>query len=180
MVVITVSGTPGSGKSSVASHLSSELGLRHVSAGDLFRRLAAERNMSVVDLNLLAQRDASVDREVDGMSVHEAEIGNAIIEGHITGWIVKQADLRVYLDAPLAVRADRIAKREMIGFNAALEQTRRREESERLRYRSLYGIDTGCLNGFDLVMNTSKWKMVPMLRIITQCIRESLDLGGQK
>jgi cytidylate kinase len=180
MVVITVSGTPGSGKSSVASYLSSQLGLRHVSAGDLFRRLAAERNMSVVDLNLVAQSDTSVDREVDGMSVDEAKKGNVIIEGHITGWIVKQADLRIYLDAPLPVRADRIAKREAIDFHNALEQTSRREESERLRYKSLYGIDTGCLNGFDIVLNTSKWEMAPMLRIVTQCIRETLVFGSQK
>ncbi|MEM0121741.1 MAG: (d)CMP kinase, partial [Thermoprotei archaeon] len=112
MVVITISGPPGSGKSTVAKRVAELLGLRFVSAGQLFREIAKTRGTDVVDLNKQAEQDFSIDRQVDARSLREADKGNVVIEGHLTGWVIEKADLKIYLNAPLEVRAKRIAERE--------------------------------------------------------------------
>jgi cytidylate kinase len=43
-MLITVSGPAGSGKSTLASGLADRLGYDHVSGGDIFRDIAAERD----------------------------------------------------------------------------------------------------------------------------------------
>ena len=42
-MLLTISGPIGSGKSTVAAALAEELSYEHVSGGDIFRELAAER-----------------------------------------------------------------------------------------------------------------------------------------
>jgi cytidylate kinase len=174
MVVITVSGPPGSGKSTVAIRLANELGLRHVSAGQIFRKLAADKGLDLLQLSLIAEKDHTIDKEVDSITLEEAKKGNVVLEGHITGWVVPQADLKIYLNAPLTIRAQRIAMRESISFLKALEQTRIREMSEKMRYREIYGYNLDCLNNFDLVLDTSKWELKPMLDLIVMAVKGSL------
>ena len=57
LVIITVSGRPGSGKSTVAKSLAAKLNLDHVSAGDFMREMAAERNITVLELSAIAGAD---------------------------------------------------------------------------------------------------------------------------
>ena len=47
MSIITVSGTPGSGKSTVAKLLEGKTGLKYVYSGMTFRELATKHNMSL-------------------------------------------------------------------------------------------------------------------------------------
>ena len=46
MVVIIISGSPGSGKSTVAKNLAKKLGLRHTSAGDKMREIAGNKDIT--------------------------------------------------------------------------------------------------------------------------------------
>jgi cytidylate kinase len=68
------------------------------------------------------------------------------------------ADLRVWLDAPLDVRADRIADRENKPLEEVLEETRARAASEAQRYREYYGIDIEDRSIYDLTVNTARWE----------------------
>ena len=56
-MIITISGKPGSGKSTVAKRLAAELGLTHVSAGDFMRDMATERGITVLELSAIAEND---------------------------------------------------------------------------------------------------------------------------
>ena len=56
---ITVSGPSCSGKTAVARHLASKLGLKYLSAGEIFREVAKERN---IDLETLSEtREDEID-----------------------------------------------------------------------------------------------------------------------
>ena len=57
-VVITISGLPGSGKTTVARLVAKELGLEHVYAGDIFRRQAAEAGVTLEEYTRRAERIA--------------------------------------------------------------------------------------------------------------------------
>jgi len=54
-LIITISGPPGSGKSTLSKILSVKLGLELVSMGDIFRKCAEDRCMSLEEFGLIAK-----------------------------------------------------------------------------------------------------------------------------
>ena len=158
-MLLTVSGPPGSGKSTNAAALADAFDLDHVSGGDIFRDLAAERGMSPVAFNELAEEDDQIDRDLDARLREIAiEEDDLVLESRLAGWLAgDHADLKIWLDAPRAVRAERIADREAKPVDVAREETRRREDSEQKRYREYYNIEIADLGIYDLTVNTARW-----------------------
>jgi cytidylate kinase len=158
-MLLTVSGPAGSGKSTLAANLAEARGADHVSGGDIFRSLAEERGRTPLELNRQAETDDQIDRDLDRRlreTAREAE--NLVLESRLAGWMAGEyADLRLWLDAPLSVRAARIAEREDKSVETAKEETRARAESEAHRYETYYGIDIEDLSIYDLVVNTARW-----------------------
>lgn len=155
-VVVAISGSPGSGKSSVAKALAESLGLRYVSIGRIFRKVAEELGVDFVELHKIAERDPAIDIMVDSIALEEAKRGDVVIEGHLAAWIVKgMAQVRVYLKADPRVRAERIAKRDGRRLEEAFREVVEREEMNRRRYLDIYGIDVRDLSIFDLVVDTT-------------------------
>ncbi len=157
MPVIAISGQAGSGKTTVARAIAERLGLRLVSAGRLFRRLAEERGVELVEFHVIAERDLDIDRRLDDMVREEARAGNVVVEGHVAAWIVRDlADVALYLKADVAERARRVALRDGKPIDVALREIVEREGSNKRRYYKLYGVDVERdLHVFDLVMDTT-------------------------
>lgn len=158
-MLITVSGPAGSGKSTLAAALAAELSYEHVSGGDIFRSIADERDLTPLELNRRAEEDDQIDRDLDRRLRSTArDSDNLVLESRLAGWMAGEyADLRLWLDAPLDVRAERIADREEKPVEQAREETQARADSEALRYREYYGIDIDDLGIYDLVINTARW-----------------------
>ena len=158
-MLITVSGPPGSGKSTNAAGLATALGIDHVSGGDIFREMAAERDMTPVEFNEHAESDDGIDRALDER-LHEIATtrDDLVLESRLAGWLAgDHADLRLWFDAPVGVRAERIAEREGKAVDRAREETERREASERKRYLEYYGIDIDDRSIYDAAYNTARW-----------------------
>jgi cytidylate kinase len=172
-MLITISGPPGSGKSTVAAAVAETFDLEHVSGGDVFRGLAEERGLSLAEFNERAEGDDSIDRDLDRRLRDTAQDrDDVVLESRLSGWMAgEHADLRVWLDAPLDVRAARIADREGSAVEDAREETRAREESERLRYQEYYGIDFADRSIYDLAVNTARWDAEAVAAIVEDAIR---------
>jgi CMP/dCMP kinase len=156
LMIVTVSGPHGTGKSTYAARLAESLRLRHVSAGALFRRVAKDKGLSLEELGERALEDSSVDKLVDERTRAEAEKGKVVVDGQLAGWILKdRADLRIYLTAPEDVRLERIAKRDRVGFEEARVQTEQRESVQRERYSKHYGFRVEDRSIYHLVLDTS-------------------------
>ena len=67
--IITIAGLPGSGKSSTAKAVALALGYEHFSSGDLFRKMAEDRGLSVEEINFAAEKQKEIDKEVDELLV---------------------------------------------------------------------------------------------------------------
>ncbi|ERG89228.1 MAG: cytidylate kinase, putative [halophilic archaeon J07HX5] len=158
-MLITVSGPAGSGKSTLAAALADRLRHDHVSGGDLFRSMAAERDMTPVELNHAAEEDDQIDRDLDRrLRTTASDRDDVVLESRLAGWMAGEyADVRLWLDAPFDVRVDRIADRENKPVAQAKTETTARAESERRRYAAYYDIDVTDLTIYDLVVNTARW-----------------------
>ena len=175
-MLITVSGPPGGGKTTTASRLAERFDLEHVSGGDIFRALAEERGLSPLEFNKLAEEDDEIDRDLDRRLREIAtERDGVVLESRLAGWLADEyADFRIWLDAPVGVRAARIADREDKAVELAENETVEREASEALRYEEYYDIDIADLSIYDLVVNTARWDAEGVLDVVSTAV-ESYD-----
>ncbi len=171
-MLITISGPIGSGKSTVASALADALSYDHVSGGDIFRSLAAERGYTPLEFNQLAEEDDQIDRDLDRRLRQTAkEEDDLILESRLSGWMAGEyADLKFWFDAPEPVRAERVADREERSYDDALSEMRARGESERRRYHEYYDIDFGDLSIYDLSLNTARWGPEEVMHIVRTAV----------
>lgn len=157
-MLITISGLPGSGKTTVARLVARELDLEHVYAGDMFRKQAEANGLSLEEYARRAETDHSIDRALDEQMRRRAARGNAVLEGRLAAFMAEQAGvpaLRVFLAASEDVRARRIAGREGGDAAARLREIQAREDSDARRYREIYGVDYHDPARYDLVIETS-------------------------
>lgn len=176
-MLLTISGPSGSGKTTVASGLSQRLGFVHISAGEVFRELARQRDLSLEQLSKLAETDPEIDKMVDRRQVELAKSHeNVVVDGRLSGWVLK-GDIAVWLKAPLGVRGDRIARREGKERATALHETRTRDSSEAARYLTFYNIDTTNLDVYDLIIDTRHWDQFAVIDIVTQAVRTRREIG---
>jgi predicted cytidylate kinase len=155
---ITISGPPGSGKTTACSKLSEILGLKAVVFGKIFRELAAEKNLSLVELGAIAEQDPSIDKMIDSRILDIArENEDIILESRLSAYMCSRNNIpafKVYIDASPEVRISRIGVREGETFEDAYAKTVERQKSEAKRYKMYYDIDIEDRSVYDLIINT--------------------------
>ena len=169
-MIVTISGAPGTGTSTLARSLSLELKLRWINSGDLFRKIAAEKDISVREMNRLAEKGPEIDYLIDDAQKVLAKEGGGIFEGRLSGHLLP-ADLKVLLKAELRTRAERIAKREAKLTEDAMQETRHREESEGRRSKMYYNIDISDSSPYDLIVDSGKFDEAATLAIVLAAVR---------
>lgn len=172
---ITISGPPGSGKTTVCGKLSEELGLKAIVFGQVFRELAAEKGLSLGELGALAEKDPSIDAGIDAKIVDIARAHpDIILESRLSAYMLTRNNipaLRVYLDASPEVRMSRIGGREGKGLEIAVKETIDRQASEAKRYKMYYDIDIDDRSVYDLVINTDELTPDEVLDRILSAVR---------
>lgn len=156
---IAVSGKSGCGNTTTSAELANRLGLRLVNY--TFRNLAVDSGLEFEQLRHLAETDHKWDKLVDQRQVQLANEHPSVLASRLAIWVWKEAKLKVYLDAPLEVRAARILEREPHHFkdlDAALKHTAERDELDHHRYQAIYGIDNNNWSFADLIIEVSSIK----------------------
>ncbi len=141
--IVTLTGPPGSGKSTAGRLAAGLLGLEYVSAGAIFREEAARRGLDLAAFSRFAEGHAEVDRALDERMLALAS-PERLLEGRITGALLRRRGVpTVYLvvTARAEVRVARLAQRDGLSAAETERLTRDREASERERYQRYYGID---------------------------------------
>src|SRR3989338_3084419 len=182
-MIITISGYAGSGKSTVAKFLAQRLNLKHYSIGDLFREIAREKNISIVELNKMLESDATID---DMLDKKQADLGkkedNFVIDGRLAALFIPHAKVKVFLDADEEIRAQRILKEsrnveKSSSIQDAINKIRTREESEIKRYTKLYNFNCYDRNKYNIVINTTK---ISPEEVVGKIISEMEKKNGNK
>lgn len=171
---ITISGPPGSGTTTISRLLAEYYEFELISSGEVFRRIAKEKGMSLAEFGAMAEKDPSIDLAIDKnqrAAIHSQE--NIILESRLAGHMAKDVPsvLKIWIKAPLSVRVKRILRREKsTSFDDELEKTVQREKSEALRYMNYYNIDIGDLSIYDIVIDSEKWNQYQILDILRLAI----------
>jgi cytidylate kinase len=165
--IITISGKPGSGKSSTADKVADLLSYTRYSSGDMVRNLLSREGLTLAEYNERAQSDHSVDEKVDIMLRNLRNKNDVVIDSRLGFYWIPES-FKVYLDLDIQVATVRIFKDAMSNnmrtkggemansLDTVAKQVKTRMETEQSRFKNLYGIDPYNAEHFDLVIDTSR------------------------
>lgn len=174
---ISIAGNLGSGKSSVCKELN-KLGFQIISAGSIFRDIAEEKGLTVVELNELVKQDRSIDDLIDKrMESLSCELDNAVFDSRMAWYFVKNS-FKVFLSVDNDVAAERVfndGSRNAECYMSIVDAKRalgERTKLERIRFQQLYSVDCYNVDNFDLVIDTSHMLPEKVARLIVQKFNE--------
>jgi len=172
-MIITISGNPGSGKSTVAKILVEKLGLERVYVGGIRRELAKEKGMTLQELNEYAinhpETDVDVDKKAAALARELEKSGKTVVVEGRTQFHFIPESVKVFIKVDPKEGARRIWKdlqnketnvQRNEGNFSSLEQVQKRvlerEEEDAKRYMKYYGIDHRDERQYNLVVDTTK------------------------
>ena len=150
---IAISGKSGCGNTTVSTLLSQQLGVTLINF--TFRQLAAEKGLTLAQVIENAKTDDSYDITVDTRQVELARKESCVLGSRLAIWMLKEADLKVYLFASDETRAKRILNREGGDLEEIKRFTAMRDSEDSRRYQKLYGIDNNDYAFADVVVDTA-------------------------
>jgi cytidylate kinase len=165
--IITISGKPGSGKSSTADKVAELLGYSRYSSGDMVRNLLSREGLTLAEYNKQATDNHSLDEKIDQMLRGLRGKNDIVIDSRL-GFYWLPESFKVYLDLDMQVATVRIFKDAMHNnmrtkagemadsLDSVAKQVQARMQNEQRRFRDMYGIDPYNKEHFDLVIDTSR------------------------
>ena len=179
--IITISGDPGSGKSTIAQELAKKLSAKGGSAsggkakriyvGEIRREIARKKGLTLAELNKYAEKhpetDVVIDKKVASQARQLAKKYPVIVEGRTQFHFIPES-FKLYIKVSLAEGAKRIwqqmqsqkaktARNEgRINSLAQLKKSiNQRIASDKKRYQKYYGIDHTKKSNYNFVMDTT-------------------------
>ena len=175
MTTITISGSPGSGTTTVAKLLEKKTGLTFIYSGDIFRKMAKKYNMSLEEFGSYCETHKEVDEELDRYQLEILKKGNVIVEGRIAGWIAHLNNIsavKVFIHADLEIRVERVIQREEGKTEQRKQEIQKREKSEAIRYKNYYNIDINDTSIYDLSIDSANKPPEEIVDMILQEIEK--------
>lgn len=188
--IITISGLPGSGSSTISRSVADTLGYSRFSSGDFMRSLAREQGMTLGEITSKAEEDPGIDRKIDRKIKNLADSDQLVLDSRLAFNFIPEG-FSVYLDVDLDTAAKRIyndphdKRKENRVHELSIKEIRQhigdRVESERERFRVLYGVDHTNRSNYDLVVDTGETSSDEATQTIIDAYKDWLKQGdGEK
>lgn len=165
--IITLSGKPGSGKSSTADKVAEMLGYERYSSGNIVRSLLKEDGITLEEYNQRARLKHEYDTAVDEALRDLRNQSDIVVDSRL-GFYWLPESFKVYLDLDMSVATARIYKDAVSNaarsdsgegtdsLAAVTKQVQQRMRDEQNRFKELYHVDPYYTQHFDLIIDTSR------------------------
>jgi len=165
--LITLSGKPGSGKSSTADSVAEMLGYTRYSLGDYVREETQKRKITLGEFNKLAEKDPDIDFKIDEKLRQLREAKDVVIDARLGFYWIPES-FKVYLELSGDLAIARIFKdanmntlrqksgEGSVSMDDVYDQVEERMQSERVRFKKLYSVNPYSIEHFDLVIDTAR------------------------
>jgi predicted cytidylate kinase len=176
-MIITISGKPGAGKSTVARLLAKKLKMEYIEMGKIAQEIALRRKLTIGTLMQHARTDPSIDKEIDSYQKNLAKNKSSfIIDGRISFHFIKNAT-NIFLDIDEKEAARRIFKKPREPdepayntINEVQDDIHKRMQANQQQYLKYYGIDYLDHKNYHLVINTTKKKPEQVVNEIVEFV----------
>jgi cytidylate kinase len=165
--IITLSGKPGSGKSSTADRIAEMLGYTRYSAGESVRTIVHKQKITLEEFNHRAETHAEMDHTIDEKLRELRDHSDIVIDSRLGFYWIPES-FKVYLDLNSDVAIARIFKDSSMNelrsdsgegsttMGDVMDQVEERMRNERARFKKLYGVNPYSIEHFDLVIDTAR------------------------
>ena len=177
-MIITITGTPGSGKTSVGKVLAERLKYDHVSMGDIRGEIAKRHGITIDELNAIGSREPWTDKEPDeDLRTMGKERDNLVIDTR-TGFFFIPHSFKIFLSCDINIAAKRIFKdqredeKKHDTVQGVKDMITQRMDDDRTRFKKWYDIDVNEMSHYDYVLDSTKLTVDETADIIMDKMRE--------
>ena len=175
-MIITISGKPGSGKSSVGILVAKKLGFKYYCIGDLRREMAKKKGISLEELNKLGEKESFTDLDVDRFAEEKGKTEDNFVMVGRTSFHFIPNSIKFFLDVDQKTGAERIFNHsrndeKYNDLNEAIEKIRKRHESDKVRYKKYYNLDVFNKKNYDYIIDTTNLTIKDVVDKIIEKIR---------
>ncbi len=165
---IAITGTPGSGKTTIAKLLAKKLNYTYYSIGEIRRTIARLMGITIDELNKLSRKNPIFDTIVDEFIERQSSRDNIIIEGRMAPFKLNRS-IKIFLYSDIDVANKRV----MNDYNRFKENNtvNERIDEDQDRLKILYGIDIYSTN-FDLKIDTTDLLVEEVLEKILKHLKK--------
>ena len=161
-MIITISGKPCTGKSTMAEIFINKYGFERIYAGAIFKKHARELGIDITDLSK-SEQILAIDRQVDTdlENIYKTRLNDNLLIESRTSWSFMPKAFNVFIDIPDMVMAERLFNSDRPenergkNLNDALKKVTERYYADVARYKMLYNIDCDNLNNYTYVIDNS-------------------------
>ena len=177
---ITITGDLYSGKSSVAKGVCEEMDYTYYSVGELQRKLAVEKGMTIMEYNDYVFQN-NLDHEVDNRTMAIGIKNENFIFDARLAWHFIPNSFKIYfkVDIDSAVQRAMKSKRgKSENYTCVVEAKERilgRRKLEIMRFNEMYNIDIDNDSNYDLVIDTTHMTMDEVIKKTIKKLRECCD-----
>lgn len=161
-MIITITGKPCCGKSTMAEIFCSKYNFDRVYAGAIFKEEAKKLGLSATELSL-GQQHFDIDYRVDEYlkSLYETRFNDNLLVESRTSWSFMPKAFNVFInvdDDTMAERlfnSDRTGKESVVSLEEAKKECLTRYNADIAKYKKIYNIDCDNMDNYSFVIDNS-------------------------
>jgi len=189
-MIITISGNPGSGKSTAAKYVAEQLNAERIYVGGILRQMAKEKQMTLQEFLQHMKNHPEIDKQVDERTRDEARNiaatgKHVIVEGRVQYHFLPES-LKIFVKVTPQEGGKRIHKamqqqgeaqernEELASLEATIQLVQQRYQQDAERYIKIYNLDYREESNYDEVIDATNMTIQEEAIVVLDAVKKHL------